>query len=77
MHYRIELGCNVVIAAVFYYVLGNIRPVYRSSIRAIQLFAVARTQDVREYGCKALLQPFLEQMKILGKVCIKDVCFNC
>ena len=53
---------------VFYYELCNIRPVFRSSLRAIQLIAVARTADIRSYGCDALLQPFIKQVNLLGRV---------
>ena len=40
--------------------LGNIRPIYRSSLRAIQLISVARTADIRRYDFNALLQPFID-----------------
>ena len=48
---------------------GNIRPVYRASLRAIHLIAVAKSMDIRRFGCDVLLQPFIEQVNLLGKVC--------
>ena len=48
---------------------GNIRPVYCASLRAIHLIAVAKSMDIRRFGCDTLLQPFIEQVNLLGKVC--------
>ena len=47
----------VIHAGCFYYTLGNICPIFRSNLRAIQLLAVAKTSDIHTYGCEALLQP--------------------
>ena len=55
---------------VFYYMLGNIRPVFRSSLQAVQLLAVARAEDIHLYGCTALLRPFVDAMKLLSRVCV-------
>ena len=60
--------CLMIVQGVFYYVLGNVRPLYRSSIRAIQLLAVAKTSDLRLNGCDAILQPFINQVNELGTV---------
>ena len=57
----------VIHAGCFYYTLGNIRPIFRSNLRAIQLLAVAKTSDIRTYGCEALLQPFVQQMNLLSR----------
>ena len=54
---------------VFYFMCGNIHPVYRASVRAIHLIAVAKSMDIRRFGCDVLLQPFIEQVNLLGKVC--------
>lgn len=53
---------------VFYYTLGNIRPVFRSCLQAIQLIAVAKTSDIRLCGFDGLIQPFIDQVNVLGKV---------
>lgn len=62
--------CTYVILSLgmFYYNLGNIRPIFRSSLRAIQLACLAKSSDIKEYGCDSLLKPFLEQIEQLGKV---------
>ena len=57
-----------VIIAVFYYTLANIRPEFRSKLSAIQLLAVAKADDIHTYGCDALLEPFVTQMKLLRTV---------
>ena len=52
----------------FYYTLGNIHPIFRSSLQAIQLLSVAKTSDIRTYGCEPLLKRFVEQMNTIGEV---------
>ena len=41
---------------------------FRSNLRAIQLLAVAKTCDIREYGCSSLLDQFVKQMNLLADV---------
>ena len=56
-------------AGVFYYLLANIRPVFRSSLQSMQLLlAVAKAEDIHFYGCDTLLAPFVEKMKLLARV---------
>lgn len=43
-----KLGC-------LFFTLGNIRPMYRSSLKAIFLLAVARSQDIDRYGILLLM----------------------
>ncbi|XP_028403169.1 uncharacterized protein LOC114525909 [Dendronephthya gigantea] len=52
---------------VFYYMLGNIRPLYRSSTRTIQLLSIAKTSDLKLYGINALLAPTVEEVNKLTK----------
>ncbi|XP_028418541.1 uncharacterized protein LOC114543958 [Dendronephthya gigantea] len=52
---------------VFYFVLGNIRPMFRSSIRSIQLIAIAKTKDIKSFGIDNLLMPFIEDVNCLAK----------
>ena len=53
-----KLGC-------LFFTLGNIRPAYRSTFKAIFLVAVARTKDIDEYGIDTFLKPFVEDLKEL------------
>ena len=52
----------------FYYLLGNIHPKYRSQLKAIQLVAVANSAVVDTIGVDAVLEPLLEDIKKLEKV---------
>ena len=55
-------------SAVFYYLLANLSPQYRSSLQNIQLVTLARTQDVARYGVDKILEPYTEDIKQLEKV---------
>ena len=54
---------------VFYYLLGNIRSHFRSTLSAMQLLAVVKSEDLRTHGCQALLTPFVQQVNLLARVC--------
>lgn len=54
----------------FYYTLGNIDPKFRSTIHTIQLVAVVRTVLIEKYGIKKILQPFVDEIKLLESVSI-------
>ena len=53
-----KLGC-------LFFFLGNVRPQYRSTFKAIHLVAVARSQDINKYGIDMFLLPFVEDLKVL------------
>lgn len=53
-----KLGC-------LFFSLGNIRPQFRSSLKAIFLLAVARSEDIDRYGIDTFLKPFVEDLKSL------------
>ena len=53
-----KLGC------MFFY-LGNVRPQFRSTFKAIHLFAVAKYNDIVKHGIDTFLAPFVEDLKIL------------
>ena len=52
----------------FYYLLGNIRPRYRSQLKAIQLVAVVNTSIIDSNGIDAVLAPLVNDIKKLEKV---------
>ena len=62
------------ILGLFYYVLGNIQPKYRSTLKAIQLIAAITCPLLKEYGYEHALKPFIEDMKKMRQVCI-NLCF--
>ena len=51
---------------VFFFFLGNIHPCYRSSLSISQLFAVAKSIDIKTYGIDEILKPFVSEIKILA-----------
>ena len=62
------VGCHVKKhkLTMFYYTLGNIPPQFRSKLTSIQLLAIAKTKDVRQFGVDVLLRDFLETLRKLG-----------
>ena len=57
----------------FYYVLGNISPKYRSSLESIQLLAVANSQVISEHGIDHILNPIIEDIKVLETVITNEI----
>ena len=55
-------------SGVFYYIIGNVRPELRSTQRAIQLVACVKSKYIKTYGFKRVLDPFIDDIKILLKV---------
>ena len=53
-----KLGC-------LFFTLGNIRPMYRSTLKAIWLLAVAKLQNINKYGIDSFLEPFVDDLKTL------------
>ena len=53
-----KLGC-------MFYFLANIRPQYRSTLKAIQLLAVGKHEDIVKYGIDDFMAPFVEDIKTL------------
>ena len=45
--------------------MSNIRPQYRSTLKAINLVAVAKYEDIVTYGLDAYLLPFVDDLKVL------------
>ena len=56
------------ITALFYYLLGNISPSRRSSLKCIQLVTVVKSTDVSKYGIDKVLKPFMEDIQKLEHV---------
>lgn len=52
----------------FYYVLGNIEPRLRSSLRCIQLIACVTTANLQKYGFHSVLDRFIVDVNKLAKV---------
>ena len=57
-------------AAVFYWMLLNIHPAYRSTLHSIQLLAVVKSSLLKEYGIDAVMKPaILDLKKLTNDVC--------
>ena len=52
----------------FYFVIGNIDPKIRSTLRCIQLIACVKTTLLDEYGFGNVLKPFIDDVNRLSKV---------
>lgn len=57
--------CKVHKLGLFYWTLGNIYSEYRSTLKAINLLAVAKTVLIRKYGVNKILEQFVQEMKLL------------
>lgn len=66
-----DYTCNFVFyVALFYFVLGNIAPMFRSKVRRIQLVAIAKSEHFKKYGANAILKPIIEDIKkLVKKIC--------
>ena len=51
-----------------YYMLGNLHPKFRSSLKSIQLLCVARYPIIIKYGIEEILQPIVKSIQELEKV---------
>lgn len=55
--------------AVFYYMIGNIEPKLRSSLKSIQLVACVTTPLLQMYGYEMVLKPFIHDVNLLSEAC--------
>ena len=53
------------IIGLFYFTFGNIKPEFRSTLRAIQLLCVVKTDFIEKYGIDEILTPFMSAIKQL------------
>ena len=70
MHILPALLCThmIVHAALFYYTLGNLSPIHRSSLRSIQLLIAVKSSFLVKYGADKILTPVIEEIKQLESV---------
>lgn len=55
---KFKLGC-------MFFTLGNIRPIYRSGLKAIFLISIAKSTTIKANGIDSILEPFLKDLKTL------------
>ena len=68
LHYIKFLNIIFLTVGCFYWTLGNIHPRNRSLLRVIQLFAQAKCKDLKDFGAKPVLQPFVDDINRLASV---------
>lgn len=54
-----------VFTGLFYFLLGNCHPKYRSKLKAVQLVAICKHHSIKQYSLDAILHPFLQDLKKL------------
>ena len=59
---------NYILVGVFYYIIGNVEPKLRSSLKNIQLIACVTEPILKEYGFGKVLQPFIQDANKLSNV---------
>ena len=52
----------------FYYTLGNLDPILRSSLKNIHLLCVAKYEMIKKYGIEEVLKPIVKSILELEKV---------
>ena len=52
----------------FYFVLGNVRPKYRSALKSIQLVAICKNKHLKEYGLNSILETIVNDVHHLEEV---------
>ena len=55
-------------AGLFYYILGNIDPKFRSRVEVIQLVTVVKSTLITKYGIDEILKHFIRDINELEKV---------
>ena len=61
---------NKHVLALFHYTLGNIPPEQRSTLLAIQLLTVVKSQFITKYRIDKILEPTIEAVVKLEEVCL-------
>ena len=59
---------NFFTVGAFYYLLGNLPPKYRSSLKSIQLIALVKSSFISTYGIDRILKPLVSDLKQLEAV---------
>lgn len=73
---RSHKNCNICrsllffFAGLFYFMLGNIHPKYRSRFQMIQLAAICKSENIAKYSLDAVLRPLIDDIKKL--VCCRQ-----
>lgn len=61
------------ILGAFYFILGNIRPCYRSCTTMIHLIALSKVAVLKKFGINKIFKPFMEDIKQLEAVSYVEI----
>lgn len=61
---RVVYACFVC-AGVFYFMLGNLNPKYRSRYSSINLLALCKRKVMTKYSMSSILRPIIDDLKLL------------
>ena len=61
----------------FYYTLGNLDPILRSSLKNIHLLCVAKYELIKKYGIEKVMTPIVEALLELEKVTVLHTVSQC
>ena len=59
---------RVCVIGCFYFTIGNVHPKFRSSLKSIQLVALAKNEHLKKYGMNNILQCIVNDVAKLEKV---------
>ena len=67
------LYCDILVYSLyfigcFYFTIGNIHQKFRSTLKSIQLLALAKNEDIRKYGMSCILKSIVDDIAKLEKV---------
>ena len=62
---------SICFIGLFYFVLGNLSPMYRSHLSSIQLVIVVENKFIKKYEMNAVLEPFVTDVgKLVSAICV-------
>ena len=61
----IQLHNSIKFLAMFYFMLGNIQPKFRSKLKGIKLVGLCKQKYVKKYGMNVILQRLIDDIKQL------------
>ena len=63
-------SCIMLSIGVFYFLLGNLHPKYRSKLKSIQLVALCKNRYIKKYSLNAILTPIVSDLKkLVSAIC--------
>lgn len=71
---RFILLCDIACTGMFYYLLGNIAPNLRSTLKGMQLIACVTTENLEKYGFEMVLAPLIYQRRQCPFKCEQMCC---